>query len=117
MVLHEILIALTVTAAVLAATYATLEQGLRTYAIGAVRVESQQAARAALVRLAHEIREAGFGADVDAPLPALAIAEPSRNGCDSSVPASSPHTASSISGSKFRGDCCVCRTRRCGSID
>ena len=74
--LHEMLVAIAVGGAVLAATYAALEQGLRTHAIGAARVESQQSARAALNRLAREIRFTGISSTPD--LPAIVIAEPSR---------------------------------------
>jgi len=76
MVLHEMLVALAVGGTVIAVTYATLEHGLRTHAVGAARVETQQAARSAIERLAHEIRYAGRGARwTDA---AIAVAEPSR---------------------------------------
>ena len=47
-----------------------------THAVGTARVETQQAARSAIERLAHEIRYAGRGARwTDA---AIAVAEPSR---------------------------------------
>lgn len=76
MSLHEILVASAVGGVVLTATYATLEHGLRTHAVGAARVESQQAARHAVQRLAQEIRYAGRGARwTDA---AISVAEPSR---------------------------------------
>ena len=61
---------------VLAGTYTLLDHGLRAYEVGAARVESQQTARAALERLAREIRNAGRGPDRD--LAALAVAELSR---------------------------------------
>ncbi len=62
MVLSDLLAACAITGVVLTATYTLLEQGLRTYTVGAARAESQQAARAALVRMSAEIRYAGRGA-------------------------------------------------------
>jgi hypothetical protein len=76
MSLHEMLVAIAVSGVVLATTYATLEQGQRTYAVGAARVESQQAARHAVQRLAQEIRYVGRGARGTAA--AISVAEPSR---------------------------------------
>jgi type II secretory pathway component PulJ len=76
MALHEMLVAIAVGGVVLATTYATLEQGLRTHAVGAARVETQQAARSALERLAQEIRYAGRGARWTGAV--IAVAEPSR---------------------------------------
>ena len=76
MVLHELLVALAVGGVVMAVTYTTFEHGLRAYEIGAARVETQQAARNAIQRLATEIRYAGRGARwTDA---AIVVAEPSR---------------------------------------
>ena len=76
MVLHELLVALAIGGAVIGVTYSALEHGLRTHAVGAARVETQQAARNAVARLTHELRYAGRGARwSDA---AIAIAEPSR---------------------------------------
>ena len=74
--MHEMLVATAVVGTVLTATYATLEHGLRTYTIGAARAESQQAARAAMFRLAREIRFTGISSTPD--LPAILVAEPSR---------------------------------------
>src|SRR5437870_4454283 len=71
------LVACSVGAIILAATYATLEQGLRTHAVGAARAESQQAARAAVERLAQEVRNAGRGAR-GSDAPAITVAELSR---------------------------------------
>ena len=76
MTLHEMLVAIAVGGVVLATTYATLEQGLRTHAVGAARVETQQAARSALERLAQEIRYAGRGTRWTGAV--IAVAEPSR---------------------------------------
>jgi hypothetical protein len=75
-VLHDLLAACAISGCVFAATYAVLEQGLRTYAIGTTRAESQQSARAALARLSVELRNAGRGARATAP--AIVVAEPAR---------------------------------------
>jgi len=61
---------------VLAGTYTTFEQSLRTQAVGVARAEAQQAARAALARLSVEIRNAGRGPRWTGP--AIVVAEPSR---------------------------------------
>ena len=61
---------------VLAGTYTTFEQSLRTQAVGVARAEAQQAARAALARLSIEIRNAGRGPRWTGP--AIVVAEPSR---------------------------------------
>lgn len=74
--LHDLLAACAISGCVFAATYTVLEQGLRSYSIGAARAESQQAARAALARMSVEIRNAGRGARWTAP--AVFVAEPSR---------------------------------------
>jgi type II secretory pathway component PulJ len=74
--LHEMLVAIAVCGVVIATTYATLEQGLRTHAVGAARVETQQAARSALERLAQEIRYAGRGTRWTGAV--IVVAEPSR---------------------------------------
>jgi hypothetical protein len=76
MSLHEMLIAISVGAVVLSATYTALEHGFRTHAIGAARAESQQSARAALERLVTEIRYAGRGARWTGA--AIVVAESSR---------------------------------------
>jgi type II secretory pathway component PulJ len=73
MSLHEMLVALAVCGIVFGGAYATLDAGVRAYAIGAARAESQQAARVALNRLAREIRVTGVGADSD--MPAIVMAE------------------------------------------
>src|SRR5437764_1316931 len=75
MLLHEILASCAICACVFAATYTVLEHGLRSYSIGTARAESQQSARAALVRMSREIRNAGRGAHFTAP--AVFVAEPS----------------------------------------
>lgn len=70
------LVAIAICGVVLAASYTALEQGLRAHSVGAARVESQQAARASLNRLARELRYAGRGARWTGA--AVAVAEPSR---------------------------------------
>ena len=70
------LVAVAVCGVVFAASYTVLEQGLRAHAVGAARVESQQSARAALNRLARELRYAGLGARWTAA--AVSVAEPAR---------------------------------------
>jgi hypothetical protein len=72
--LAELLVALALTGSVLATTYTILHEGLRAYAIGAARAESQQSARVALARLARDVRNAGRGGD----FAAIVIAEDAR---------------------------------------
>src|SRR6185503_9370760 len=74
--LHDLLMACAVCGLVLAGTYTTFEQSLRTQAVGVARAEAQQAARAALARLSIEIRNAGRGPRWTGP--AIVVAEPSR---------------------------------------
>jgi hypothetical protein len=76
MVLSDMLVACAITGVVLAGTYTLLDQGLRAYTVGAARAESQQAARAALVRMSAEIRYAGRG--VRSTGAAIAVAHPSQ---------------------------------------
>ena len=76
MTLTELLVSCALSGMVLAGTYVLLDQGLRAYAAGAARVESLQAARVALERLARELRLAGRGPSVE--IPALLVAEPAR---------------------------------------
>jgi len=58
--LAELLISLAILGVVLAAVLECLPVALKAYAFGAGRVEAQQSARAALERLAAELREAGY---------------------------------------------------------
>jgi len=74
--LSELLVSCALSGMVLAGTYVLLDQGLRAYAAGAARVESLQAARAALERVARELRLAGRGPSAE--IPALLVAEPAR---------------------------------------
>ena len=73
--LAELLAAIAVLAVLMTGMLGILEHGHRAYAMGAARVEAQQSARAALARLAADIRRAGAGGlDFDA----ISIAEPQR---------------------------------------
>jgi type II secretory pathway component PulJ len=76
MTLAELLVASAVLGLVLSGTFLALDQGYQAYAFGAARVESQQSARAALARMAHDVRVmAGGGSHGFAP---IALAEPQR---------------------------------------
>ncbi|HEV8641011.1 MAG TPA: hypothetical protein VGV13_07930 [Methylomirabilota bacterium] len=77
MSLADLLASLAVLGLVMGATLTLLQQGLRMYAAGVARVESQQSARIALERMAREIRQAGYGAS-GASFPAISVAERSR---------------------------------------
>lgn len=75
--LVEVLVATAVMGLVMSATLSMLQAGLAAWGWGAGRVEAQQAIRAALERMAHELREAGYdpaGAEIEAVL----VAEPAR---------------------------------------
>jgi len=75
--LVEVLVATAVMGLVMAATLSLLQSGLAAWGWGTGRVEAQQAIRAALERMAHELREAGYdptGAGIEAVL----VAEPAR---------------------------------------
>src|SRR5437867_12911170 len=58
--LAELLVALGLLGLVMAATALLLQSGLAAWGWGASRVEAQQSARAALERMARELKEAGF---------------------------------------------------------
>jgi len=75
--LADLLAALAVFGLIAAATFTTLQEGLRAYTIGAARAESQQSARVALERLAGELRMAGLGPQ-DSTFAAISVAEPTR---------------------------------------
>ena len=75
--LVELLVATAVMGLLMAATLSLLQAGLAAWGWGAGRVEAQQAVRAALERMARELREAGYdptGAGIEAVL----VAEPAR---------------------------------------
>ena len=76
MQLVELLVALSVVGALMAATFTTLDAGQRAYVMGTARAESQQNARVALERLARDIRHAGYGPTED--FDAVLVAEPTR---------------------------------------
>jgi type II secretory pathway component PulJ len=75
--LTDLLVALAVLGLLLAGTLALLDEGQRTWAQGAARVEAQQSARVALARLARELRQAGYGGTAGA-FDAISVAERSR---------------------------------------
>ena len=72
--LGELLVALAVLALALAMAFGALRAGLGVYAWGAARVEAQQSARAALDRMARELRGAGFDASASGLAPLVAAA-------------------------------------------
>jgi type II secretory pathway component PulJ len=74
--LPDVLVACALSGLVLAGTYSLIDQGLRAYTTGAARVETQEAARAAIERLSRELRLAGRGPSVD--MPAFVAVEPAR---------------------------------------
>jgi type II secretory pathway pseudopilin PulG len=84
MSLAELLVVVSVLGMIVAATAPALQQALGAFGDGVARVETQQATRVALERLAHDIRGAGYGGGPDA-FPALAVAEPSRIALQSDV--------------------------------
>jgi type II secretory pathway component PulJ len=75
--LIDMLVALAVGGAMLAATVTLLHLGLRAWAWGASRVEAQQSARYALERMASELREAGYDPTAAGIAPVV-VAEPAR---------------------------------------
>ena len=77
MLFAELLVATALLGLIFAATTPVLQHVLAAYADGAARVETQQAARVALERLAHDIRGAGYGGGADR-FAAVAVAEASR---------------------------------------
>lgn len=75
--LVEVLVATAIMGLVMSATLSVLQSGLAAWGWGTGQVEAQQAIRAALERMAHELREAGYdptGAGIEAVL----VAEPAR---------------------------------------
>jgi len=73
--LADLLVALATFGLVAAAAFTLLDEGQRAWAFGAARAEAQQNGRAALARLAGEIRNAGRGGHGFA---AVAVAEPAE---------------------------------------
>jgi len=77
MFLAELLVAASLLGLIFAATTPALQHVLAAFGDGAARLETQQATRVALERLAHDIRGAGYGGGPDA-FAAVAGAETSR---------------------------------------
>jgi hypothetical protein len=75
--LTDLLVALAVVGFVMASNLLLVDQGQRAYQVGAARVEAQQTARIALIRIANDIRTAGSSLAHPA-FPAVSVAEPSR---------------------------------------
>src|SRR5713226_8914982 len=75
--LVDVLVAMAVMGLFVSANLSMLQSGIAAWGWGLGRVEAQQAVRAALERMAHELREAGYdptGAGIEAVL----VAEPAR---------------------------------------
>jgi hypothetical protein len=77
MLLAELLVAASLLGLLFAAITPALQHALVAFADGAARVETQQATRAAMERLTHDVRGAGYGGSAD-DFPAVAVAETSR---------------------------------------
>jgi type IV pilus assembly protein PilW len=75
--LTELLVAAAVLGLVMAAVLVILRSGSAAYRWGSARIEAQQSARAALERMAKELRSAGYD-PTGAGIEAIAIAEPAR---------------------------------------
>jgi type II secretory pathway component PulJ len=75
--LVELVVAAGVTGLLMAGLLTVLQAGMRSYTWGATRVEAQQFARAALERMARELREAGYD-PTGAGVAAVVVAEPGR---------------------------------------
>jgi len=84
MSLAELLVVVSVLGLIVAATAPALQQALDAYGDGAARIETQQATRVALERLAHDIREAGYGGGPEQ-FPAVTVAETSRIALQSDI--------------------------------
>ena len=75
--LADLLVAVAVLSVLLSTNFVLLDQGQRAYQTGAARVESQQSARIALMRLVRDLRTAGSAPDTPA-FDAISVAEPAR---------------------------------------
>jgi len=75
--LADLLVAMAIFGLVSAGVFTVLQEGLRVYAVGASRAESQQSGRVAVERLAGDIRTAGLGAR-PAMFAAISVAEPTH---------------------------------------
>src|SRR2546428_1013525 len=76
--LADMLVAMAIFGSVSAAMFTVLQEGLRVYAVGVSRAESQQSGRVAVEPLAREIPTAGLGPPPPA-LVAISVAAPHRN--------------------------------------
>jgi type II secretory pathway component PulJ len=74
--LADLLVSVAVLGLLLSANFVLLDQGQRVYQAGVARVESQQAARIALTRIARDVRTAGSGSL--SPTPPISVALPAR---------------------------------------
>lgn len=75
--LADLLVSIAVLGLLLGVTAVVLQHGQESYFVGAARVEVQQGVRAALERMAAEIREAGT-ASTSVAFDAIVLAEPAR---------------------------------------
>ncbi|MGH7409069.1 MAG: PilW family protein [Candidatus Methylomirabilales bacterium] len=75
--LVELLVATAIMGLLMAATLSLLQSGLAAWGWGAGRIEAQQAVRAALERMARELREAGYD-PTGAGIEAILVAESAR---------------------------------------
>jgi type IV pilus assembly protein PilW len=75
--LVDVLVATAVMGLLMSATLGMLQAGLAAWGWGTGRVEAQQAVRAALDRMARELREAGYD-PTNAGIDAVLVAEPAR---------------------------------------
>jgi hypothetical protein len=75
--LADLLVACTVLGFIMSANFLLLDQGQRAWQTGAARVEAQQTARIALIRIANDVRTAGSSLAHPA-FPAVSVAEPGR---------------------------------------
>lgn len=75
--LADLLVATALLGLVMAGVLGVMRSGIASYRWGAARVEAQQFARAALERMAKELRSAGYDPRA-AGLEAIAVAEPTR---------------------------------------
>lgn len=73
----DVLVATAIMGLLMSATLGLLQSGLAAWGWGMGRVEAQQSIRAALERMAHELREAGYD-PTGAGIEAVTVAEPAR---------------------------------------
>jgi type II secretory pathway component PulJ len=75
--LADLLVAIAITGVLMSATLSALQSGLAAWGWGAGRVEAQQAIRAAVERMARELRDAGYD-PTGVGIEAVVVAEPTR---------------------------------------